>query len=385
MSDIKIPGPSMGLNEIINALTQQLIQDRADTPSKYNPLRPSSAGKCERELGYEFMQFRGLAKYETENNSADTHRLLNLGNAVERQLFYDMSDAFKKAPAPVEIKYKQQTLSFFQFHDGTWLEGNIDGVIQTDQWKIVIDIKSKGDKYSQFYKSSWDEFVEKLENTGFAKKFGEDAVFITDLARFIETEKDVFFNNNLYQLNFYACNPFLKERGINLASIVQYNKNDSRIREIRFVPSEVVYEKTKAKFLRVAATVDQEKSVQNLNKEYVLGSQKCGFCPFKKECWPENDALKAYFKELPAKQWPKDLDRLPKDLQETLTPLFKEYHELLLNGSHIDKIELDIVKILDKAKVYKIRLNKDQIYRVRRLKSGGKGDGERMVLRRDKL
>ncbi len=197
MSETKIPGPSMGLNEIIDALTNQLIQNRNDAPQKYNPLRPSSAGKCERELGYEFMQFRGLANYATESNSASVHRLLNLGNAIERQLNYDMGDAFKLAPAPIQIKYKQQTLSFFQFHDGTWLEGNIDGVISTDKWKIVIDIKSKGDKYSQFYKSSWDEFIEKMESTKFAQKFGSDAVFITELEQFLACEQDVFFSANL--------------------------------------------------------------------------------------------------------------------------------------------------------------------------------------------
>ncbi len=379
-----IPGPAMGLNEIIDGLTAELIQEKADGPSLYNPLRPSSAGKCEKELGYEFMQYRGLAKYQTEANRPSVNRLLNLGNAVERQLFYDMADAFKKAPSRVDIKYKQQTLSFFQFHDGAWLEGNIDGVIQTEHWKILIDIKSKGDKYSQFYKSSWDEFIEKLVNTGYAQKFGDDAVFITDLEKFIETEQDAFFNNNLYQLNFYACNPFLKERGINLASIVQYNKNDSRIREIRFVPSEAVYEKTKAKFLKVAATVDQDKSVEGLNKEYVLGSSKCGFCSFRKECWPEEDALKLYFKELPPKQWAKDLDRLPRALQEELTPLFAEYHSMSSIPDKIESIEQSIVKALDKARVYKIRIKEDQIYRIKRLKSGGPGAGERLVLRRDK-
>lgn len=384
MNEIQIPGPSMGLNEIVDALTNQIIATRADAPSKYNPLRPSSAGKCERELGYEFMQFRGLAKYATENNSAPVHRLLNLGNAVERQLFWDMQDAFKLAPKPVEIRYKQQTLSFFQFHDGTWLEGNIDGVLWSEQWKILIDVKSKGDKYSQFYKSSWDEFTEKLESTGFAKRFGDGAVFITDLEKFLACEKDVFFSNNLYQLNFYACNPFITERGINLASVFQYNKNDSRLREVRFAPSQKVYEKTKEKFLKVANIVDYQKDVHQLSKDYVLGSQKCGFCSFRKECWPEGDAMKAYFRTFPPKQWAKDLDRLPRAIQDEVMPLFVAYHGLASAPAALEKIELEIVKVLDRAKVYKIRLNESQIYRLKKLRSGGPGNGERLVLRRDK-
>ncbi len=330
------------------------------------------------------MQFRGLAKYETEPNSASVHRLLNLGNAVERQLNYDMSDAFRHAPTPVDVKYKQQTLSFFKFTDGTWLEGNIDGVIVAEKWRILIDIKSKADKYSQFYKSSWDEFIEKLESTGHAKRFGTDAAFITDLEKFLACEQDVFFSNNLYQLNFYACNQFLQERGINLASVLQYNKNDSRLREIRFVPSQAVYEKTKEKFLRVQDDVDTTGQVIGLSKEYLLGSQKCGFCPFRRECWPEDDAMKTYFKTLPSKSWAKDLDRLPKSVQEELDPLFSIYHKLQEQGKSMEKVEADIVKVMNEAKVYKIKLNESQIYRTKRLKSGGPGDGPRIVLRRDK-
>lgn len=374
----------MGLNEIIDTLTHQLISERAEKPSKYNPLRPSSAGKCTRELGYEFMQFRGFAKYQTELNSPDVHRLLNLGNAIERQLFWDMGDAFKFAPKPIDIKYKQQTLSFFEFKDGTRMEGNIDGVIQTDQWKILIDIKSKGDKYSQFYKSSWDEFIEKLAGTGHVVKFGDDAVYITDLEKFITTEKDVFFNNNLYQLNFYACNEFMRERGINLCAIVQYNKNDSRIREIRFSPSENLFEKTKSKFMAVQEIVDELKSPETLTKDYVLGSQKCGFCSFRKECWPDDDAMKLYFKELPPKQWPKDMNRLQPQVQAELIPLFEQYRSIEAANSNLDKVEENIVKVLDKARVFKIRLEDGTMYRMKRLKSGGPGNGERLVLRRDK-
>ncbi len=145
-----------------------------------------------------------------------------------------------------------------------------------------------------------------------------------------------------------------------------------------------MYEKTKTKFLKVSETVDTKKSVEELNKEYVLGSQKCGFCSFRKECWPEDDAMKKYFKELPPKQWAKDLDRLPQSVQDDLIPLFASYHQLLESNASIEKVEQEIVKVLDKAKVYKVKLNEKQIYRTRRLKSGGPGDGERIVLRRDK-
>jgi hypothetical protein len=379
----KVPGPEYGLNEIIDALTQQVIEGRSE--NKYNPIRPSSSGKCERELGYEFMEFRGHMKYPREQNTSSTHRLLNFGHHVERHTIDEIYQAIKQSKTKIDIKYKQQTLSFFKLPDGSWLEGNMDLGIESDGWKIAVDVKSKGDKYSQFFKSSWDEFVEKLERTGAAQRFGDDAIFITDLVKFIDSEQDVWFNNNLYQLNFYLGSEFLRDRGYNLGAILQYNKNDSRLREIRFEFSQELFDRVKDKFTKVVSLVDRDKSAEGLNKDYTLGSSKCGFCPFKQQCWPENDALKEYFNTLPPKQWPKDLDRLPKEVQAELDPLFKQYLLLSDTPAEIEKLEEKIVGILDKNKVYKVRLESGQIYRVKRLKSGGAGGGERYVLRRDKL
>jgi hypothetical protein len=331
------------------------------------------------------MEYRGHATYPKEINTPEVHRLLNLGSSIEYHANSEMRYAFSKSEKPIRLKYKQQSVSVCRLHDGTLIEGSIDLWIETADWRCLADWKSKSDKYSQFYKSSWDEFVEKLVSTGYAEKFGEDAVYITNLERFLATHKDSFFNNNLYQLNIYGTTDFAKERNLTFCSILQYNKNDSRIREIRFAPDDNVAAATRAKFQKVALEVDQNKSEQGLTKEYMLGSQKCGFCSFRKQCWPEDDALKAYFRDLPPKQWPKDLDRLPQAIQDELTPLFEEYHALLQGSVSIEQVELRILKVLDKAKVYKVRLNSDQIYRVKRLKTGGPGGGERMVLRRDKL
>lgn len=374
-----IPGPDIGLNEIIDAFTVNPFDGKAKT----SPLRPSSAGKCEMELGYEYMEYRGHADYPPEEKKASVTRLLNLGNSIETHANYAAQDAFKLMGQPIKIKYKQQTVTLFRLeHNNAMIEGQIDLYLETDEWHCLPDWKSKGDKYSQFYKSSWDEFIEKLTSTGHATKFGEDAVYITDLAQFIDAEADVFFNANLYQLNAYAHSDFIQERIRNttkpfFCSILQYNKNDSRIREIRFSPSREVFERVQKKYNKVAKTVEETKSTEGLRKDYVFGSMKCGFCRFKNQCWPENDALKAYFATLPKKQWSKDLDRLPQNVQSELAPLFEEYHTYLDIPKKIDKIERDIVKILDQNKIYKLRLSKDHIYQVKRLKEG-------LVLRRSK-
>lgn len=376
-----IPGPQFGMNEIIDAFTQSVMEKN---DKKWSPIRPSAAGKCEMELGYEQMEFRGHATYKKEQKTSSVHRLLNFGHSVERHVIDEMYKAFAQSPEPIVINYKQHRLDFGRMPDGSMLEGSMDLGVEMGKWKIAYDIKSKGDKYSQFYKSSWDEFVEKLEATGFAVKFGDDAVYITDTDAFLASGFDPFFLNNIHQLNFYVCNKFLVERGYNLAGILQLNKNDSRLREIRFTPSQKAYEATKAKFERVIRTVDEDKSPLKLTKEFTLGSMKCGFCAFRGECYPEEDALKTYFRTLPPKQWAKDLDRLPQKAQDELRPLFEMYMALGDTLDKQEKTEEKIIKILDSHKVYKVKLNKDQVYQMKRLKSGGPGGGERYVLRRSK-
>ena len=208
------------------------------------------------------------------------------------------------------------------------------------------------DKYSQFHKSSWDDFPEKLLATGFAASFGTDAQSSLRIWKFLEKFDDPFFANNLYQLNFYGCSDFLRERGCKLASILQYNKNDSRIREIRFSPSLAVFEKTKEKFERVQRIVDAEKSITSLKCECVLGSMKAAFCSYSKCCWGENsNALKDYFETLPPKSWPKDVDRLPKDAQDKLTSLFEKYHALPDTEKELGKVEEAICQVMSEIKM----------------------------------
>lgn len=378
-----IPGPSMGLNQIIDAFTMQIVEERSKE-NKYYPLRPSAAGKCEMELGYEYMENQGYAKYEKELTPPAVHRLLNLGGNIEYHANNEMRSAFAKMPQPIQMKYKQQVVTICRLGSGKIIEGSIDLWLETPEWRCLADWKSKADRYSQFFKSSWDEFVEKLVATGFAHSFGEDAVYITDLEGFLANNKDAFFNNNLYQLNLYACTEFARERKLTFCSIMQYSKNDSRIREIRFTPSQAVADKVIAKFQKVAEVIDRTKKTEELTREYTLGSQKCGFCSFKKQCYPEDDALKLYFKTFPPKQWSKDFDRLPTTARTQLEPLFQEFLALDSTLKKQEQAEEKIVKVLDGIGVYKVKFTNGHVYQMKRLKSGGPGNGERYVLRRSK-
>lgn len=380
-----IPGPEVGINQIVDAFTHKVLEERATGP-KYHPLRPSSSGKCETELGHEYMEYKGYSSYPADLKDPSVHRLLNLGDPIEYHANREMENAFKKMNTPIQLKYKQQTVSLFRLeHDNSMIEGKIDLWLEGPDWRALADWKSKGDKYSQFYKSSWDEFIEKLVKTGHAVAFGEGAVFITDLEKFIDTNVDVFFNNNLYQLNAYAHSEFIKERKPTFCSILQYNKNDSRIREVRFLPNEAVFERVRVKFNKVAKTVDETKSIEGLKKEYILGSQKCAFCRFNKECYPDDDALKTHFKSLPPKKWPKDIDRLSREAQSELTELFNTYHEMIGIPDKLARIEEKLISTLDNLQLTKVRLPSGEIYSTKRLKTGGPRNGPRTVLRRDKL
>jgi hypothetical protein len=389
MSEPKVLGPQAGYVEILNHYTQEAINEYEAAPSKYNPLRPSSAGKCERELGYEFMEFRGLAKYPSEPKSPETHRLLNFGHPIETHVIWQFQDAFKRMPKPIQIKYKQHTLSFFKLADGTRVEGNIDMTFISEKHGALVDVKSKKDKFSAFYKTSWDEMTAQMSAMKSVHKFGEDAYWVEDLAEFIKELDDPFFAANFYQLNLYFWDEhsFIREKGIDHAAILQYNKNDSRMREIRFKPCETIYQETKDKFLRVQEVVDRDKSPDALKKDYVLGSSKCGFCKFRGKCWESTDeaVLKEHFKTWPKKFWPKDIDRLEAGTASQLKGLFKEYLETATQADKAAKLEESIIKLLDAAQVRKIKLSEDAIYEVKHLKTGGVGGGPRAVLRRSKV
>lgn len=376
-------GPKHGINEIIDVLTQQLIDKRDAEGSVYNPLRPSGAGRCERELGFAYAEFKGYAKYDKTPNTPDVHRLLNFGHHVERHLIEEMRNAFRLAPKPIQIKYQQQTLTFFTLHDGTIIEGNIDGVLISENWKIIMDVKSKKEKFSSYFKSSWEEFGEWIMKMPSVSQIGEGAFWIDDLDAFLAKSTDAFFNANLFQLCLYSTHEFITERGIDCASLIYYSKNASTLREVRFRPSKKVAEYIEKKFKKVAEVIDKTKDPLQLDREYQLGSAKCAFCPFSKQCWENDDALKIHFKGMPPKRWPKDTDRLKSGTE--LEQLFEEYMKVQAVSDQQVVIEQQILSALDKEKVDKVRLKSGQIFEVKTLKSGGVGGGARKVIRRGKL
>lgn len=364
----KLLGPSVGYIDLLDHHITEKLKKEAEGGRNYHPLRPSSAGKCTRELAYEMDEFVNKTIYDREPMNPDTHRLLSLGHSVE----YNILRMFEEVEL-FEIKYKQQIVSFFKLDEKKWIEGSVDAVIWSPQHKAVIDIKSKKNNFSSWSSSQWDEHSEKYGKMKSVERVTDRFFWIADLDLFLEELDDPFLAANFYQLNMYANSQFLLERNVDHGAIVQYNKNDSRLREIRFRPSTKVYEEIRDKFQGVSSGVRPEDS----KRDFSLGSIKCAFCSFKRSCWPESDALKEYFKTWPKKQWPDKTERLGETGQE-LERLFSRYQEKEAAEKEKARLEQLITLIMNEEQIQRVQLSDKSIYEMRALKTG-------LVIRKAKL
>jgi hypothetical protein len=284
-----ILGPPKGYITLLDeATTAKLTADnKSGAEYQKTPLRPSAAGKCTRELYYELMQFHKLAKYETEVRPPNVHRLLSLGHSIEWSLLKQF-DLLKNM---FEVRYKQQVLSFAHLKAknkpelSQWLEGSLDLVLFSEKYKCVADVKSKGDGYDfQARKPKWAAMGEKLASMRCVETISPDAFWVEDLETFLADLKDPFFEANFLQLNMYANSDFLMERGIDHGAIIQYRKNDSALREVRFKPSRPLFEQTIAKFQKALDAVDQDDD-ELASRDYSPESFKCRYCAFHEVCW----------------------------------------------------------------------------------------------------
>lgn len=361
-----IPGPEVGYVDLLDHYTDEKIKESADKQS-YFPLRPSSAGKCTKELTYELMEFEGKAKYEKNIREANEQRLLDLGHSIE----YHIIQQFYNVPL-FKLLYKQQVVKAFTLKRGEkplLIEGSMDAVFISDHWKGVVDFKSKKDKYSSYYSSNWQETTEKLSQMASVKQLTEKTFYADDLETFLKELNDPFFEANFLQLNLYARSEFLVERGIDHAAIIQYNKNDSRVREVRFRPSQKLADKIKNKYQRVVDAVDSGDGPQSVKRDFKLGSIKCAFCAFNKDCWEGDDALKEYFGTFPKKYWATNIDKVQKDVRTEILRCFEEYKKLEQASQDLSKVEQELVSWLQEANIRKIKFDNDNIYEVKYYKS----------------
>lgn len=381
----KILGPAFGYAAALDHLTSEHIKKQREDGTEFQktPIRPSAAGHCERELAYALMEFRGLAKYDKPLNSPELHRVFGLGHSIEYHLLREMETQFKNL---FSVKYKQQSLSFLYLESqvdskfSQWVEGSTDFVLWSEKHRAIGDVKSKKAKFSSYRDSDWEETNDKFERLATMQKIDEACYYIDDLPAFLREYPDPFLRANFLQLNLYALNPFIAERGIDHAFLIFYNKATSELRELRFRPSKELYDYVLQKFSNAFSAVEKI-DPEMAKKEFALGSMKCAFCSYRETCWPESDPLKTYFKTLPPKRWPRDTNRLPEDLAEAIENAYEAYKSAAAAASNMTLTEEELTNLLVDNKLDKIRFADGEIYEVRLYKS----PREHFKLKRSKM
>lgn len=362
---MKIPGPQTGYTDLID---EALLKVEAEKDSNYFPLRPSAAGYCSRRLAYDLMQYRGHATYEKEVKRPDTLRLLNLGSSIEWHSIKNF-DLIQKVDPTFKVKYKQQSVVLFRLEDTQELvEGSIDLALVGTNDGAILDVKSKGDKFSKAFKTAWDESIEAFRNFKSLVTISETAFYAPNLETFLEELKDPFFADNFHQVNAYLCTEWSKQHGFTHGAIYRYNKNDSQHLEIRFAPSDNLFRAFQDKCNKVNAAVEKQ-DPESVPKDYMLGSSRCAFCPYAKECWGDADSLKEYFKTFPQKQWPVDSKLLDDGLDDEIEALYGQYQVGVLEAAAKEEVEEKILKIMTDSGVEKIRFKNGDVYEAKYLKS----------------
>ena len=380
--------PQVGYIDVFNVSTYEHMEKEEDALSKgadsaYNPLRPSSAGKCTRELAYALSEYTHQTYTKKDIREPEVVRLLNFGHYIEES-FKDQFKTYSKDF--FDIKFEQQGVYGFEVKSEEYdelnhlVQGSIDWCFWSKEHRGLIDAKSKKDKFHRFFRTDWDATTDKLTNMQTTELIGDstDAYWIEDIDAFIKELRDPFFESNFWQLNFYANTDWAKKMKIDHAAILQYNKNDSRIREIRFKPNKKLYDKTYAKFQ--SATDAASKGNPKLAKrDFKLSSIKCAFCPYSKDCWKQ-DAKAAFFETFPAKKWPKDVSKLNKKIADKLESELERYLDLNALNKDLADSEATIVGLMLDNNMNKVKFKNGHIYMLKYLKTK-----KNYVLRRTKL
>jgi hypothetical protein len=379
--EVKILGPSVGYTDLLDhSITEKLKEDKEKIKSgerRSNPLRPSSAGKCSRALACELMTYRGHAYYDKPIYEPSVHRLLDLGHAIE---FHALRQ-FRLVKV-FEQRYKQQVVSLFEIERGDpslskeIVEGSCDYVLYNEHYKCIGDVKSKKERFSYAYRSSWDEDIEKIAAMKTVTPITETALWINDLEAFLEELGEDFMASNFYQLNLYANTEFMQSRGIDHAMLYYYSKNTSRHFELRFKPCVKTFQKIKDKFNKVSKMVDQKKIPEAC--DFTPGTMLYAFCDCHEMLTPgDKDPRALWYANLPKKKWPKDLDRLPPSTQS----LIQEWFAIEKASRAKKKLEERVVKELLDQKIDKIRIADGEIFELKFLKT----PREHFEMRRTKL
>ena len=382
--DVSIPGPQMAYTDLVD----HCINQSSDNFHAF-PLRPSSAGRCERALAFELAEYLGLGTFEKEKREPNVKRLLGLGSSVEYAIIRD----FKKLEDfsdDMLIRYKQQSIELFTLEGGPMprvVEGSCDlAIMNKDNTSGgILDAKSAKDKFSRAFRTYWDGMMDRFDGMESIQRLPNSKLgwYAPNLREFLLELNDPFFEDNFLQTNLYASSKWAKRHGIDHGSIIRYNKNDSRWVELRFAPCDDLYESVRQKFQRVYTKVMEMKDIEEIKSDrcsYGLGHIKNAFCACHRYAGQDTGEarLQAYFDTFSKRKSP------AKVTDEATVKLFNEYEVAVERVDVANSLEKEITKALEGRKANKFELPNGNIYEVKVLKSGGPGGGPRAVLRRSK-
>lgn len=378
------PGPEVGYTDLIDACLE-----KNDKGFNAFPLRPSASNKCEKALIYETKEYLGLGKYPKQTMAPEVKRLLDLGYSVEWHSIKNF-ELISKYSEDFKIKYKQQSIPLFilpakgPIKHPRVVEGSLDlAVMRKTGGGGFGDVKSTKDKFSQIFKTKWDETIDKLKNMTTVEPLSDKSFKVTaPLPDFLKELNDPYFEDNFVQLNIYCCSRFAKEHSIDHGFIYRYNKNDSRHIDIRFIPHQGMADAFEEKSKRIyeKALEMEESSLASMRCTWPIGGIKYAFCDCHSYSGQDpNKALKSYFATFPKKKWPTEAKKLG------VIDKLNQYEMVLKDNQVLVKLEQEICQIMLDKKVDKVKLDNGNIYELKCYKTGGIANGPRTALKRSKL
>ena len=365
-NELKIPGPQNGIPDLID---MALMQRQSEETGNYFPLRPSSAGYCSRRLAHQLESYYGIAEHPREERKPETIRLLNLGNSIEWHSIKNFDMIANLAPE-LKVRWKQQGVSLFRLDPvvgeiAPLIEGSIDLCLVNQETGEagIVDCKSKGDKFNVAFKSDWDAQADKFNGMKTLIKLTDQSWYAPELEPFLDELNDVYFSHNFVQVNSYCCTDWAKDHQVSYGAIYRYNKNSSKHIEIRFKPSDKMFQKLKVKFNNIYRNVVLG-TIENIKPDCFLGSPLCAYGPLNNLCWGE-DALQAYFKTFPKKKWATDAYQVSPELADSL----EAYEQLNPALENRDKLEQMILREMVENQVVKVKAPSGKVYEAKHLKS----------------
>jgi hypothetical protein len=374
-------GPMKGPKQSYATMMDRAVLDEQaliESKGMAYPLRPSASGECARKLAYELAAYEGILPRIKEEWAPQLLRLFRLGHHIEEQVLNDL----KKVPG-TSVRFQQQMVEMFTLPSGRIIEGSTDAVMFNEDSRCLLDVKSVGDKFSSWRSSKWSEMVWQYDHMRSLTRFdgdardekGSHAWWTDDVLKLIDELGEDTLVKNIIQLNLYACTDFLQKRGVDHVTVLRYQKNASKLMEVRFAPSMELFNRTKKKFTVIEEAVTEakllateEERIAHINtrvsKGFILGSLACAYCPYRDRCWA-NAKRSDHFKNMPPKDWAVKVEQL--EHADHVRDLLEKFSATDAAIAERKSLEQQLLVQLDGHGVEKVKLPSGEVFEIKRL------------------